>query len=784
MKIERINELFARYAEQLLRVRWWTLGAFALVIVLSVIGMNRMVKETSFDDYFIEDDPMLVKTEEFKSHFGNDYYVGVLTRCDNHFTKENLTTLRALSNELLDSLSYADKVTSLTDIEFMVGSDDGMTIEQIVPDEIPAEGTAAMDSIRARAYSKPHVARKLISEKGDLSWIMVKLRTFPKDSVWKKTSTVAPDIIAGQEVEHIIKKPEYASLHPKGTGMPYVTNCKTVYISKEMSRLMMIATLICMVVMLCMTRSLRGVIAPIISVIGGLFITYGIAGYTQMYVDSTVLMIPTILSFAVAIAYNIHIFSYFRGRMRIHGERRKAVVETIKEIGWSVFFCGFTTLVSLLSFLVIPIRPMHCVGIISSMSVLFVLLTSLIVTPVLLSFGKNQRPIEGFTEDSDTRWTKAMVTLCDKVLRNPKKIGYSFLVVCLLLCIGLWKIEAAFDIERTMGTKVDYVKEVMDVGRSELGSLYSYDLIVELPNDDEAKEPANLQHLDKLQQKVNTYDLTKRTTSILDILKDLNQTLNDGDSAFYRIPDTEEEVAQMILLYENAGGTESEYWVDYDYRRLRLMVEISDFNSAQVEQEMARIQADAEQLFPGAKITTVGNIPQYVTMMQYLVRGQMLSFVISILIIGVILMIAFQSIRVGLIGLIPNMMPAVFVGGYMGWMGIPLDMMTATLLPMMLGMAVDDTIHFINHSKLEYDRTHEYQTAIRRTFRVVGVAIVITSIITSAVFASFCSSACTMCLNFGLMAIIGILSALAADLLVTPILVNKCKVLGRLNIKN
>jgi hypothetical protein len=331
-----------------------------------------------------------------------------------------------------------------------------------------------------------------------------------------------------------------------------------------------------------------------------------------------------------------------------------------------------------------------------------------------------------------------------------------------------------------MGTKVDYVKEVMDVGRSELGSLYSYDLIVELPNDDEAKEPKNLQQLDELQQKVNGYDMTKRTTSILDILKDLNQTLNNGDNAYYRIPDSEEEVAQMILLYENAGGTESEYWVDYDYRRLRLMVEISDFNSAQVERELARIQADAEQLFPEAKITVVGNIPQYVTMMQYLVRGQMLSFVISILIIGVILMIAFQSIRVGLIGLIPNMMPAIFVGGYMGWMGIPLDMMTATLLPMMLGMAVDDTIHFINHSKLEYDRTCDYQTAIRRTFRVVGVAIVITSIITSAVFASFCTSACTMCLNFGLMAIIGILSALAADLFVTPILVKKCKVFGKI----
>ena len=778
MKIERINEWFGRYAERLLRARWWTLGAFVLLMILSVVGMKRMVKETSFDDYFIEDDPMLVKTEEFKSHFGNDYYVGVLTRCDDHFTKENLTTLRALSNELLDSLSYADKVTSLTDIEFMVGSEEGMTIEQIVPDDIPEEGSAAMDSIKARVYSKPHVARKLISPKGDLSWIMIKLRAFPKDSVWKKTSTVAPDIITGEEVERIINKPKYASLHPKGTGMPYVTHCKTVYIGKEMGRLMMIATVICMVVMLFMTRSLRGIIAPIISVVGGLFTTYGIAGFTQMYVDSTVLMIPTILAFAVAIAYNIHIFSYFSGRMRIHGERRKAIVETIREIGWSVFFCGFTTLVSLLSFLVIPIRPMHCVGIISSMSVFFVLIISLVVTPILLSFGKNKRPIEGFTEDSDTRWTRFMVMLSDKVLRNPKKIGYSFLAVCILLCIGLWKIEAAFDIERTMGLKVDYVKEVMEVGHSELGSLYSYDLIVELPENDMAKEPENLKRLDELQTKVNGYDLTKRSTSILDILKDLNQTLNNGDTAFYRIPDTEEEVAQMFLLYENAGGTESEYWMDYDYRRMRLMVEISEFNSARVERELSKIQNDAEKLFPGAKITTVGNIPQYVTMMQYLVRGQMLSFVISILIIGVILMIAFQSIRVGLIGLIPNMMPAIFVGGYMGWAGIPLDMMTATLLPMMLGMAVDDTIHFINHSKLEYDRTLHYQTAIRRTFRVVGIAIVITSVITSAVFASFCSSACNMCLNFGLMAIIGILSALAADLFVTPILGSKCKVFG------
>lgn len=778
MRIETINEKFGVMIRGLLKRRWFALGAFVLILFVGMVGMKRMVKETSFDAYFIEGDPMLVKTDEFKAHFGNDYFVGVLTECDNIFTKKNLTLLRELSNELLDSVSYADKITSLTDIEFMVGDEWGMTIEQIVPDEIPDDGTPEMDEIRRKAYSKPNVARKLVSKDGRMSWVVLKLRAFPEDSVWHKETDIAPDMQTGEEVDRVLNNPKYASLNPKGTGMPVVSYEKMEFINEEMSRLMMIACIICLVVMIVMTKSLRGVVSPFLSVIGGMFITYGIAGYTGMYVDSTTTLIPVILGFAVSIAYNIHIFSYFNGRMRIHGERRKAIEETITEIGWSICFCGITTIVSLLSFLVIPIRPMKCVGMICSMTVLFVMLTTLVITPVLLSFGRNRKPREGFTEDSDTTWTRAMVRMSDWTMNNSRIIVTVFTVICLVLCIGLFKIVPAFDIEQTMGIKVPYVEKVVGVGRSEMGSLYSYDLVIDLADEDAAKQPDNLRRLESLAKVVEGYPLTKRTTSILDILKDLNQTLNEGDDAFYRIPDTEEEVAQMMVLYENAGGSEAEYWVDYDYRRLRLMVEISDFNSAEVEKELNDIDVCAKEIFPGASVTAVGNLPQYNVMMQYLVRGQMLSFIISVLIIGVILMIAFQSVKVGLIGLIPNLMPAVFVGGIMGWAGIPLDMMTATIIPMMLGMAVDDTIHFINHSKLEYDRCGKYPLSINRTFRVVGVAIVTTSIITSAVFGAFTTSPCAMNFHFGLLAIVGIVSALAADLFVTPILVKRFKVFG------
>ena len=781
MKSHRINEFFGRYAAFLLRWRWVVIALFAVLLFVAFKGMSKMVQQTSFDDYFIEGDPMLVKTNEFKENFGNDYFVGILTECDDHFTKENLTLLRELGNELLDSLSYADKITSLVDLEFMLGSEDGMEIVQIVPDEIPETGSPEMAQIRALAYSKPQVAKKLVSQDGRNAWTLVKLRAFPSEEEWKQTGNVSPDIVTGEEVTRIITQEKYASLHPLATGMPYVTQQKTVYIGEEMGRLVMIAAIICILVMLLMTRSLRGIVCPLLSVLGGVAMTFGIAGYTQMYVDSTVLMIPAILAFAVSIAYNIHIFAYFRQCMRAHGKRKQAVVETVSEIGWSVVFCGLTTVISLLSFMVIPIRPMKCVGLMSSMTVLFVLLTTLLIAPVLLSFGRDRQPKPGIDGEGGTRLSRAMEHLNDFTFKHSKAIVAVFVVACVGFGIGLWKIEPAFDIEKTMGIKVPYVQDVLKVGHSELGALYSYDLVMEFADEDEAKQPENLCKLEQLETLVGDYSLTKRTNSILDILKDLNQTLNGGDAAYYRIPETEEEVAQMLMLYENAGGSETEYWIDYGYRRLRLMVEISDFNSAEVERELADIMARTAELFPGVTVTAVGNIPQYTAMMQYLVRGQMQSFLISVLIIGLLLMIAFQSVRVGLIGLIPNLMPAIFVGGFMGWAGIPLDMMTATLIPMMLGMAVDDTIHFFNHSKLEFDRSQNYSDAIRRTFRVVGVAIVTTSIITSAVFACFATSACAMCLNFGILAVIGILSALLADLFITPLLVKKFNVYGKEN---
>ncbi|WP_373798475.1 efflux RND transporter permease subunit [Bacteroides heparinolyticus] len=779
MKIEKINDWFARRGKWMVQRRWLVLSLFILVFTIGFTGLRYFKVSASWEDYFLEDDPMLVKTEEFKEIFGNDNFAAVLTRCDNSFTKENLELIRELTNEMMDSLSYADKITSLTDIEFMVGSEEGIAIEQIVPDTIPSD-PALLEGIRRKAYLKPHVAERLVSKDGTLSWIILKLRPFPEDSVWNKgKNAVSPEVLTGNELEHIITKDKYQKLHTKGTGLPYVTAMKLKWMEKEMPRVMGLAALVSVLILLFVTRSFRGVVVPIVTAIGSIVIVYGMLGYVGMTIDSGMVMIPMLLTFAVSIAYNMHVYSYFKRQFLIHGKRKQAVEETVREMGWPVLFSALTTFAALLSFLAIPMQPMRFIGIATSSCVMLAFFIAITLMPVFLSFGKDGKPHPQVQETGGCLMDRKLEKLGKSVLKHGTLILWIAGLFTVVLIYQFTKIETAFDVERTMGRKIAYVNNLLEVGESELGSVYTYDVMIDFPEDGLAKSPEMLVRLDSLAQRANGYKLTKRTTSILNILKDLNQTLHDGDASYYAIPHNHDEVAQLLLLYENAGGSEAEYWIDYDYRRLRLMVEINSFDSGETERELNDIVAHATKLFPQATVTTVGSIPQFTVMMQYVARGQMVSFAISLIIIGILMMMVFGSVRIGLIGLIPNVTPAVVVGGLMGWMDYPLDMMTATIMPMILGLAVDDTIHFFNHGHLEFDRVGNYREAILRSFRTIGTPIVLTGVVICANFAIYTTSNCISFIHMGILSMAGIVSALLADLCITPLLFRRFKIFGK-----
>jgi len=775
LNIQKINAWFEKRAVNLIRFRCLYLAGFTVILLLSFYGSTLVQVDVSNESNFLPKDPIREQTKAFEELFGNDQYVAVLVETEDLFSYRALTLLRELHRELYDSVPFTEDVTSLIDVEFTRGTEYGMQIEQIVPVLIP-ESEEGLMQIREKAFSKENFRQGLISSDDTQTWIMIKLLPFPED--WQEDYEEYPQLLVGSSVDHIIGKEKYAELNPRGTGMPYLAHEKRAYFEKESGRIMGMALLMAVLVLALALRSFKGVLIPLVSAFGSIVIVYGLIGFSGIEVDNMVMVFPVLIGLAVALAYSIHIFSFYKRQFLKTGSRKGAVIHAIGEMGWPVFFTALTTVSALLSFLFIPIKTVRFIGLSTAAVVATTYFVIIVLTPTLLSFGKDRRPHPVYSKNGGTFFERKLSRLGDWVLDHSRVIAPIYLALTVVLIAGITRVEADIDPRKNIGLKVPYVNELFEISQTELGALYSYDVVIDLMEPGKAKDPGVLKNLELLEQEVELFPLTKRTHSVLDIIKDMNQVLNGDQPAYYVVPESREMTAQLFLLYENAGGTESEYWVDYDYQRLRMQVQMDNMRAKEAKNEYRQIEERAAELFPGASISVVGSMPQFMKMIFYIIHGQIISFCIAFAVITIILMLVFGSVKTGLIGLIPNLTPALVIGGILGFSGIPLDTSTVIIMPMILGLAVDDTIHFINHGKLEFIRTGRYRASIRRTFGTVGVALFFTTLILSAVFLIYMTSEVKTYFNIGLLAIAGIVSALLADYLVTPGMFRYFKIFG------
>jgi len=775
INIEKINAAFEKIAHHIIKLRWLYLALFVVSLVACMYGATLVKIDTSNENSFLESDSINIQTDHFEEIFGNDQYVIVLLENENLFSYESLSLLRELHNELNDSVVFVERVTSLNDIEFTVGDEYGMVIEQIVPDEIPRD-KEGLEAIKEKAFSKENFRKRLISSDATQTLLTIKFTPFPED--WQDEYKTSPDELAGMSVLNVIHKEKYKSLNPRAVGVPTINHEKRIYFAKESGRVMGMALLLAIVILIIALRSARGVIVPVVSAISSMVIVYGVVGFLGTPVDNMVLSFPFLIGFAVSIAYSIHVFSFFQRHFRQHGIRKEAIIYSFGEVGWAVLFTALTTITALLSALFIPVKTVRFIGLSTAGIVAATFITVMILTPVLLSLGKNKKQHPKYLKKKQSKFENRLYKLGNWILAHHKKITMVYLVSMGLLVWGTTKVNVDTNPKKTIGTKVSYVKNLFELSQTELGSLYSYEIMIELPEAGMAKDPEMLYKLEQLETKALESTLAKKSNSILDVVKDMNQVLHEDNPNYYKIPESRELVAQLLLLYENAGGTESEYWVDYDYKYLRLSVHLNDMQVKQMTQDFNGVAEYAEELFPNSDINIVGTIPQFIKMIGYITHGQLVSFGIAMLVIAVLLMFVFGSVKTGLIALIPNITPAIVIGGLMGFLDIPLDSSTVLILPMILGLAVDDTIHFINHSKLEFLRTRNYKESILKSIRSVGVALVYTTMVLSANFLTFLTSEVKFYFFLGVLAVAGMISALMADFFITPLLFKRFKIFG------
>lgn len=773
--LETINTWFRKAGGKIITLRWYMIIAFVVVDLLAIWGILDVKIDSSNKSWFLENDPLMVTTREFEAHFGNDEFVPLLIEAENVFTPEILSVIRELSQELGERVPFAGRVTSLTHFEFTRGTGDGVEIEDLVPPDIPLD-REAVERIRESAFSKKFLVNRLFSEDAKQAWIALQLQSYPDD--FGDEQEEPPAIQVGKEVIAILQQAKYAPYSIHIAGGPPVVYEEQLFFSREATRLMSLACLAAVLILFGFLRSPAGIVVPMLTGISAVLWTFGGMGCLGITIDSMVATVPIFLGLAVSIGYSIHIFNFFQRRFSATGKRHDSLVYAVQETGWPIFFTAVTTISALLAFYFVPIRQVRWMGLSSAAVVFATYLLVMTLTPAFLSFGKDAPLLSKTNSHREKRLETAFAALSSWILHHTRVIMVAFFMLVLIAAGGLPSIRVSIDHKKTFGLKIPYVRRLDYVGHTQIGSMHSYNLMLTFREADAVKAPEILKAFEVLDAEVKKFPYVKRVSSLLELVKDMNQVLHGDDPDYYRIPSDRAFISQLMLLYEMSGGTEQERWVNFDYTSLRMQVEVSDFNTGQVEREFKWLQKRAKELFPQASFAMVGGLVEVSLVQSYIARGEIVSFLIALVVIGILMMLVLQSPLTGLIAMIPNVTPAIVVGGVLGYFDIPLDMTMMVIIPMLLGLAVDDTIHFITHCKLEFQRSGNYRIAIEKTFKTVGKAIFMTSFILVATFSVYMTSIANLFIHLCLMAVIGIVSALLADYFITPILLVWSKAFG------
>ena len=263
----------------------------------------------------------------------------------------------------------------------------------------------------------------------------------------------------------------------------------------------------------------------------------------------------------------------------------------------------------------------------------------------------------------------------------------------------------------------------------------------------------------------------KEAFSITAVLKETNQALHENKKEYYRVPDTRDLIAQELFLFENSGSGDLAKVVDSQFAVARVTIKTPWVDSVVLERFMHQVKAVAESIFSdttGIKVT--GGMALMARTIPAALKSMSRSYLLAFFIITVMMMILVENARLGLVSMIPNLLPIITIMGVMGLARIPLDMTTLMIGSIALGLVVDDTVHFMYNFRRYYQKRGDAYHAIRETLLGTGRALLITSLVLSTGFFADMFATLTHIQRFGFFTGMTILVALLADFVVAPAL--------------
>lgn len=582
------------------------------------------------------------------------------------------------------------------------------------------------------------------------------------------------------EIHKIIDQPKYSDtlkFYPVGNPPLMAHAFKNMMF--EMGAIMLGSLSLIIIVLWFLFRSFSAVVWPVLIIICSLVWVMGTVGWsglamTEMY------NIIVFLVLAVGVADAIHILSgylFYRNRLKDHQEALRAVY---KKSGLACFLTSLTTALGLLSMVFIPIVPLQRFAVFAAIGVMVAFVISVFLLPLMLNLWspvsrkKTQKPgREDVSEHLLQRFIRKFEHLS---FDFPYRITAIFALLSIVLLIGASKVKVESNAIENLKDGIDLKKYYRIVDRH-MGGTGNLEVLIDSGMINGFKDPELLMAVDKLQYFLeSSYPETViKTVSLANVVKDSYKALNEGNPDFYRIPDESQLLSQTLFLFENANPKDRRQLVSDDYRLVRVGVNSINLGSVkglELMEEIDRyIESNLKVLvaqYPDLKVTTTGQLPLQLKLMDYISWAQVKSFGIALGTISIILLIVLGSLKIGIIAIIPNLLPIITAFGVMGYFGIPLDVHTLLVVPIIIGIAVDDTIHFLTHFRLEFQFSQDVKQAILHAYREAGQAIVFTSLVLSIGFLVFTFSSNLGFSYFGILSALSILMATVSDLILLP----------------
>lgn len=661
----RLDDRFARFAQRVLERRL-VVVIVCLIMVLGGASLSQKLRiDNSLEVYFQDDDPAYVYYQNFMEEYGNDEFLYIVYRArQGRFDLDALQRTEKLIEDL-ERIPYVKKVNTITNIQFIEGSEDGGLKIYSLIDEFPASQVEANILIQ-KLMDKPLYVNRYISEDANLAAILCEIEDRPKDD---------PNyhLKIGAGLKSVLCNPDYQDLEFWPVGEPVINHEYGEILEEDPQFLFMLSFITIFGLLLLFFRQVKGVFGPLFVVIFGLLSVLGFMGINDFPITALFAILPSLL-IAIGVADAVHIISEYRSYLTAGYDNRRSIIEAVRMLGVPCLFTSATTAVGFASMTISPIRALRDYGWYTVFGVMAVFLFSFTVLLVILSFSgeKTERKFKsaeakkghGFID-----WTLNQIAYINKT--HYRSVLAIVAIISLVAVYGITKLHVNAAMLDMLGEKTQLYQNLKFVDKTMAGS-GNFEIVLDSKRPDGVKKLQFVETLEKVQNFADAQGyLVNKTASIVALIKEVNRSLHDNDIAFHRLPSSNEAVSQFILLYEISGGEELEKLVSADFASARLNISVKSTDTKTSKRFYDDMVTFIESVKPADYTYRItGFSYMLLEMMRYITQTQIKSIMLALASVSIMMIIVFRSVKVGLISVLPNIFPILITLGFMGLAGI------------------------------------------------------------------------------------------------------------------